>query len=184
MINEKVICAGFGGQGVMSMGQLMTYAGMLEMKEVSWLPSYGPEMRGGTANCNVIVSEQMIGSPVITNDATAAIVMNLPSLDKFESHVAPGGMILVNSSLIAKKVTRDDIKAYYIPANEIANDLGNPRIANMVMLGAYLELAKPVSTESVLEAFKKVFGEGKAHLLPINASALHRGSEYVKSLMS
>lgn len=103
MLNEKVICAGFGGQGVMSMGQLMTYAGMLEGKEVSWLPSYGPEMRGGTANCNVIISERPIGSPVITNDATTAIVMNLPSLDKFEADVKEGGSIFVNSSLIEKK---------------------------------------------------------------------------------
>jgi 2-oxoglutarate ferredoxin oxidoreductase subunit gamma len=181
MINEKVICAGFGGQGVMSMGQLMTYAGMIENKEVSWLPSYGPEMRGGTANCNVIVSEQMIGSPVITNDATAAIVMNLPSLDKFESHVQTGGMILVNSSLITKKVKREDVRAYYIPANEIANELGNPRIANMVMLGAYLELAKPVNTGSILEAFKKVFGESKAHLVPLNKEALERGAAFIKT---
>ncbi|SCZ81678.1 2-oxoacid:acceptor oxidoreductase family protein [Acidaminobacter hydrogenoformans] len=180
MVNEKVICAGFGGQGVMSMGQLMTYAGMIENKEVSWLPSYGPEMRGGTANCNVIVSDHLIGSPVITNDATAAIVMNLPSLDKFENHVKAGGMILVNSSLIVKKVARDDVNAYYIPANEIANELGNPRIANMVMLGAYLELAHPVKTDSVLEAFKKVFGESKAHLLPLNEAALRAGSEFIQ----
>jgi 2-oxoglutarate ferredoxin oxidoreductase subunit gamma len=184
MINEKVICAGFGGQGVMSMGQLMTYAGMIEQKEVSWLPSYGPEMRGGTANCNVIVSESLIGSPVITNDATAAIVMNLPSLDKFEKNVASGGMILVNSSLISKKVDRKDIHAYYIPANEIANELGNPRIANMVMLGAYLELAHPVKVQSILEAFKKVFGESKAHLITLNESALERGSNYIKGLRS
>lgn len=180
MLNEKVICAGFGGQGVMSMGQLMTYAGMIENKEVSWLPSYGPEMRGGTANCNVIVSDNLIGSPVITNDATAAIVMNLPSLDKFESHVKAGGMILVNSSLIVKKVERDDVNAYYIPANEIANELGNPRIANMVMLGAYLELAHPVKKDSVLVAFKKVFGESKAHLLPLNEAALKAGSEFIQ----
>ena len=180
MVNEKVICAGFGGQGVMSMGQLMTYAGMIENKEVSWLPSYGPEMRGGTANCNVIVSDNLIGSPVITNDATAAIVMNLPSLDKFESHVKSGGMVLVNSSLIVKKVAREDVRAYYIPANEIANELGNPRIANMVMLGAYLELAHPVKTDSVLEAFKKVFGESKAHLLPLNEAALKAGAEFIQ----
>jgi 2-oxoglutarate ferredoxin oxidoreductase subunit gamma len=163
------------------MGQLMTYAGMIEEKEVSWLPSYGPEMRGGTANCNVIVADSPIGSPVITNDATAAIVLNLPSLDKFEACVAPGGVILVNSSLIHKKVSRDDIKAYYIPANEIAGELGNPRIANMIMLGAYLELAHPVKVESILVAFKKVFGENKSHLIPLNEMALNRGAEFIKS---
>lgn len=182
MLNEKVICAGFGGQGVMSMGQLMTYAGMLEGKEVSWLPSYGPEMRGGTANCNVIISQRPIGSPVITNDATTAIVMNLPSLDKFEADVKEGGTIFVNSSLIEKKVARTDVKAYYIPANEIAIELGNFRVANMVMLGAYLEVFKPVEVDSVLEAFKKVFGEGKAHLVPLNKSALEKGAEAVRSL--
>ena len=109
MSTARVICAGFGGQGVMSMGQLLTYAGMLEGKEVSWLPSYGPEMRGGTANCAVTVSDKPVGSPVISGDATCAIVMNLPSLDKFESEVKPGGKILVNSSLIERKVERKDI---------------------------------------------------------------------------
>ena len=180
MVNEKVICAGFGGQGVMTLGQLLTYAGMYEGKEVSWLPSYGPEMRGGTANCSVMISDTMIGSPVITDDATAAIVMNLPSLDKFETSVVRDGVILVNSSLIEKKVQRDDVKAYYIPANEIANDLGNPKIANMIMLGAYIELVAPVSMETVTDTLKKVFGPSKAHLMPLNEEALRRGAEAVK----
>lgn len=180
MLNEKIICAGFGGQGVMSMGQLMTYAGMIEGKEVSWLPSYGPEMRGGTANCNVMISDSMIGSPIITNDATAAIIMNLPSLDKFEADVVNGGLLLINSSLIEKKASRDDLKVHYIPANEVAVELGNAKAANMVMLGAYLELVKPVGTASILEAFKKVFGENKAHLIPLNEKALERGAELVR----
>lgn len=177
MLNEKIICAGFGGQGVMLMGQLITYAGMFEEKEVAWLPSYGPEMRGGTANCNVLVSEKMIGSPIITDDATCAIVMNLPSLVKFEQDVAPKGTVMVNSSLIDNKVSRDDVNAVYIPANEIANDLGNARVANMVMLGAYLEMSKTVSPESVMKALKKIFGEGKAHLLDVNEQALAKGAE-------
>lgn len=177
MLNEKIICAGFGGQGVMSMGQLLTYAGMIEGKEVAWLPSYGPEMRGGTANCNVLISETLIGSPVINDDATTAIVMNLPSLVKFESDVVKGGRILVNSSLIDQKVSRDDVKAYYIPANEIASEIGNAKAANMVMLGAYLALVAPVSVESIIEAFKKVFGEKKEHLIPLNQEALRRGAE-------
>lgn len=181
MVNEKIICAGFGGQGVMSMGQLLTYAGMIEGKEVSWLPSYGPEMRGGTANCHVMVSDTLIGSPVITDDATCAIIMNLPSLDKFEADVTPGGLVLINSSLIPKKVTRDDVKAYYIPANEIAGDLGNAKVANLVMLGAYLELVSPVKVETIIEALKKVFGPSKAHLLPMNEMALKKGAESIKN---
>ncbi len=180
MLNEKIICAGFGGQGVMSMGQLLTYAGMIEGKEVSWLPSYGPEMRGGTANCNVLISDSMIGSPIITDNATTAIVMNLPSLTKFEADVVKGGRILVNSSLIEQKVSRDDVEAYYIPANEIAVEIGNGKAANMVMLGAYLELVSPVSVDSIIEAFKKVFGERKAHLIPLNQEALKRGAEAIK----
>ena len=181
MLNEKIICAGFGGQGVMLIGQLISYAGMLEGKEVSWLPSYGPEMRGGTANCSVMVSERTIGSPVITNDATTAIVMNLPSLDKFESDVAAKGNLLINSSLIEKKASRSDITAYYVPANEIAVELGNSRVANMVMLGAYLELTKIVEVDSVMKALKKIFGEGKAHLLDVNQVALQKGAEALKS---
>lgn len=181
MATEKIICAGFGGQGVMSMGQLITYAGMLEEKQVSWLPSYGPEMRGGTANCSVIVADTPIGSPIITNDATCAIVMNLPSLVKFEKDIEAGGKIFVNSSLIDKKVAREDIKAYYIPANEIAFDLGNPKVANMVMLGAMLEVNKTVDVNSVLEAFKKVFGPTKEKFVPLNAQALEKGAEAVRT---
>lgn len=180
MLNEKIICAGFGGQGVMAMGQMLTYAGMIEDKQVSWLPSYGPEMRGGTANCNVIVSESLIGSPIITDNATCAIVMNLPSLDKFESDVLKGGRLLINSSLIEKKSDRDDIEIFYIPANEIANELGNARVANMVMLGAYIELTKAVNVESLHKALMKVFGERKAHLMDVNKEALRRGAELVK----
>ena len=145
MSTARVICAGFGGQGVMSMGQLLTYAGMLEEKEVSWLPSYGPEMRGGTANCSVTISDMPVGSPVITDDATCAIVMNLPSLDKFENDVVAGGKVLVNSSLIEKKVQRTDVDAYYIPANEIALELGNPRVARVVRY-----IGKSIPTKFVL----------------------------------
>lgn len=180
MLNEKVICAGFGGQGIMLIGQLMTYAGMLEGKQVSWLPSYGPEMRGGTANCNVMISEKPIGSPVISNDATTAIIMNLPSLDKFELEVIPGGTVIINSSLIEKKSSRTDLKAYYVPANDIALELGNPRVANMVMLGAFIELTKAVTPEMVLKALEKTFGPSKAHLLPLNDEALKRGAAAVK----
>jgi len=154
MVDERVICAGFGGQGVMSMGQLLTYAGMLEGKNVSWLPSYGPEMRGGTANCTVMISDNPIGSPLIDKNGTAAIVMNLPSLFKFEGDMEKGGKLLINSSLIDRKATRDDIDVYYIPANDIAVELGNGKVANIVMLGAFIELTGAVKKESVIEALK------------------------------
>ncbi|MGL6105543.1 2-oxoacid:acceptor oxidoreductase family protein [Romboutsia sp.] len=180
MSTDRIICAGFGGQGVMSMGQLLTYAGMLEGKEVSWLPSYGPEMRGGTANCAVTVSDKPVGSPVIAGDATCAIVMNLPSLDKFESEVTPGGKILVNSSLIERKVERNDVDVYYVPANDIALELGNPKVANMIMLGAYLKANPTVEIDSVLEAFKKVFGPSKEKFVPLNKEALQKGADVIK----
>ncbi len=179
MAEQQVIIAGFGGQGVMSMGQLLTYAGMLEDKNVSWLPSYGPEMRGGTANCNVIVSDNTVGSPLVT-EANTAIVMNLPSLDKFEGRVVKDGILLINSSLIEKKASRTDIRAYEIPANEIANELGNIRIANMVMLGAYLELTQIVSKESIIESLKKVLGPSKEKFIPVNEKALEMGAQAVK----
>ncbi|WP_430884890.1 2-oxoacid:acceptor oxidoreductase family protein [Fusibacter sp. JL216-2] len=182
MVNEKVICAGFGGQGVMSMGQLLTYSGMVEGKQVSWLPSYGPEMRGGTANCNVMVSDKMIGSPIITNDASCAIVMNLPSLEKFEQDVVENGLVLVNSSLIEKKVSRSDVKAIYIPANEVANELGNARVANMVMLGAYIELNSPVELATVKETLTKLFGASKSHLIPVNEQALEKGAALAREM--
>lgn len=178
-MTHQIIIAGFGGQGVMSMGQLLAYAGMLEGKNVSWLPSYGPEMRGGTANCNVIISDEMVASPIVT-EPTAAMVMNRPSLDRFEDAVISGGSLLVNSSLIDKKVSRDDIKVYYIPANEIADELGNNRVANMVMLGGYLEMTAAVSPGSVIESLTKVLGPSKAHLVPINQEALKRGAQCVK----
>lgn len=179
-MEERIVIAGFGGQGVMALGQLLTYSGMIEDKKVSWLPSYGPEMRGGTANCNVIISSSAVGSPVVI-ESTSAIVMNRPSLDKFESSVVPGGRLFINTSLIDRKATRDDIEVYYIPANEIADEIGNPRTANMVMLGAFLEATKAVEVDSVLEkAFTAVFGENRAHLKPINQKALEKGAELVK----
>src|SRR5690606_27100008 len=178
-MEERIIIAGFGGQGVMAIGQLLTYAGMIEGKQVSWLPSYGPEMRGGTANCNVVISSDDVGSPVVL-DATTAIIMNKPSLDKFENSVVKGGKLFINSSLIDRKSERDDIDVYYVPCNKIADELGNSRVANMVMLGAYLEATKVVSVESVLEGFTKVFGERKAHLIPINKEALEKGAEAIR----
>lgn len=181
-MEEKVIVAGFGGQGVMAIGKLLAYAGMLEDKQVSWLPSYGPEMRGGTANCDVIVSDDMISSPVISKDATAAIIMNLPSLKKFEEEIISGGNILINSSLINEKTSRNDLEAYYIPANDLALQLGDSKVINMIMLGAYLELTKVAEVESVLQAFLKVFGEHKSNAIPLNREALLKGAEEIKKV--
>jgi len=176
---SKIICAGFGGQGVMSMGRLIAYTGMLESQEVSWLPSYGPEMRGGTANCNVIVSDHPIGSPIISKDADAAIVMNLPSMRKFEPELVSGGLLVVNTSLIEAKPIRDDIEIVEVPANEIATEVGNAKAANMVMLGAYIGVSDLFAIESVTEALKKVFGPKKAAFLELNRSAINRGLELV-----
>ncbi len=180
MATEKVIIAGFGGQGVMSMGQLLTYAGMIEEKQVSWLPAYGPEMRGGTANCSVIVSDGLVGSPIITQDATCAIVMNLPSMTKFEKNLVPGGKLIINASLVDQEPTRTDIDVYKIDANGIAEGVGNPKVANMVMLGAYLELTGVVSPKAVNETLKKVYGAGKEHFIPLNQQALEEGAAAVR----
>ena len=181
MISQKLICAGFGGQGVMSLGQLLAYAGMTEGKEVSWMPSYGPEMRGGTAFCCVNISDKPIGSPLISDDASFAIVMNLPSFHKFEPRVAAGGELLVNSSLIDQLSSRSDLHVYYIAANEEAVRCGNVKMANMVMLGAYLELTGAVRRSSIVNAFKKVFGSKAARLLSQNQKALERGAECLRS---
>ena len=173
-VNEEIIIAGFGGQGVLSMGMLLVYAGMVEGKNVTWLPSYGPEMRGGTANCNVIISDEMVGSPVISK-ADTLIAMNLPSLEKFESRVRPGGRILVNCDLIEKRVSRTDVQVSYLPVNTTAMEEGSDKAANVVMLGAYTALSGFPGRDAVFQAFHKVFGEKKAHLIPMNEGAFDKG---------
>ncbi len=176
---EQNLFAGFGGQGVLLMGQLLAYAGMLEEKFVSWLPSYGPEMRGGTANCSVNISDEPVGSPVVSK-ATAVVAMNRPSLDKFESAVQPGGMLFINSSIIDRKAERTDINVYYVPCNELAEEIGNSRVANMVMLGAYIAKTKCVDIEHVLDALLHKLGEKKANLIPVNREALLKGAAAVE----
>lgn len=173
------IFAGFGGQGVLLIGKLVAYAGMDEGRNVSWLPSYGPEMRGGTANCSVVVSDDPIASPVLSM-ADCVIAMNTPSLDKFEANVLPGGKLFINSSIIEKKATRTDIDVYYVPCNDIADQLGNPKVLNMAMLGAYLEATKVVDVESVLNALLHSLGEKKAHLIPLNRQAIELGAESIR----
>ena len=173
------IFAGFGGQGVLLIGKLVAYAGMDEGRNVSWLPSYGPEMRGGTANCSVVVSDDPIASPVLSM-ADCVIAMNTPSLDKFEANVLPGGKLFINSSIIDKKATRTDIDVYYVPCNDIADQLGNPKVLNMAMLGAYLEATKVVGVESVLQALLHSLGAKKAHLIPLNRQAIEMGAESIR----
>lgn len=173
----EIIIAGFGGQGVLVLGQMITYSGMIEDKAVSWFPSYGPEQRGGTCNCSVVVSEEEIGSPLVTVPTTA-IVMNAPSFDRFEPTVIPGGILLYNSSLIQKKSNRDDIRVIAVPANDIADELGNSRVANMVLLGSFIEATNLVKTESVEKALKSVLAERHHGLIPLNMQALDRGRAY------
>jgi len=177
-MRQEIIIAGFGGQGVLLMGQLLTYAGMLEDKHVSWIPSYGPEMRGGTANCSVIISDELIGSPIVY-EPTAVVVMNLQSLDKFELAVQPKGILIINSSLIEKGLMRDDIEVYRVPVNDIAAELGNPKMANMVALGALIAATGTAKSESLYKAFAKKFAT-KAELLTANKQAIQRGYDCVK----
>ena len=167
----KMFFAGSGGQGVLMMGQAIAYAAMMEGKEVTFMPSYGPEMRGGTANCTVIVSDKPISCPLI-NEADAVVVMNPPSLTKFESMVSPGGKLFVNTSLIDFAPTRTDIEITDIAANDVAKDIGLARSANIVMLGAIAQGVGIVSAESVRKVMAKLFSGSKAHLLEPNLKAL------------
>jgi 2-oxoglutarate ferredoxin oxidoreductase subunit gamma len=175
---HEIICAGFGGQGVLSMGSIIAYAGMIEGKEVSWMPSYGPEMRGGTANCIVIVSDSRISSPIITKFDTA-FVLNQPSLDKFEKAVKPGGLLLYEQSTIIHPPTRTDIDVVCIPAIEEADKLKAKQVANMIMVGAFLEKKPIVKMETIISTLKKVLPEHRHHMIPVNEQALKRGSELV-----
>ncbi len=175
-MEKRLVLAGFGGQGVMAVGQMLTYAGMVEGKHVSWLPSYGPEMRGGTANCAVIISDEPIGSPVV-EDIDVLFAFNAPSLHKFIDHVVPGGVVIVNSSLIEDKVEKADVNTCYIDATAIAMDAGSPKASNMVMLGAYLGAAGNLSDEAVYDAFINIFGENKLKFWPMNEKAINLGKE-------
>lgn len=181
MILEELIVAGFGGQGVLSLGMTLAYAGMVENKEISWMPSYGPEMRGGTANCITIISDHKISSPIISL-FDSAIILNQPSMDKFAPRVKPGGFLLYESGTIFKPSTRTDIEIIGIPATAEALHMKNPKIMNMIILGAYLNMKPIVKDESILEAIKKVLPEKYHHLLPINKEALERGAEMMHEM--
>ena len=174
MMKREIILSGFGGQGVMSIGKNLAEAGVEEGLEVSWVPSYGPEMRGGTANCTVILSEERIGTPLV-EQTTEIVVMNRPSLLKFEPTVRPGGIVFVNSSIIPDKVSRDDVRAVYVPCDAIAAELGNPKVSNMVMLGAYIGATGALKVETIEKMIHEMFTGKKAKLVPLNLEALKRG---------
>ncbi|MCK8824749.1 2-oxoacid:acceptor oxidoreductase family protein [Fuchsiella alkaliacetigena] len=174
----ELIIAGFGGQGVMLMGQLLTYAGMKAGREVSWIPSYGPEMRGGTANCTVVLADEEIASPLPT-EPNVIVVMNRPSLDKFAEKVKTGGKLFVNSSLVDKEVQRQDIEVIEVPANELALDLGIEKVANMVMLGAVVAKLGVVDLETVIDSLSEVLPAHRHNLLELNKKALQQGRELI-----
>jgi len=180
-MTEEIIIAGFGGQGVLSMGQTLGYAAMVEGKEVTWMPSYGPEMRGGTANCITIVSDKTISSPIISRFDTA-IILNQPSMEKFESKVKPGGVLIYESTNILHASERTDIDIYAIPAADEANKLNNIKVANMILLGSFLERKPIVSFDSVIEALKKVLPERYHHLLALNRQALEAGQRLLREI--
>ena len=177
MSTKQFLFSGFGGQGILFAGKFIAYKGLMDGKQVSWLPSYGPEMRGGTASCSVIVSDEPVGSPIVSNP-DILIAMNLPSLDKYESTVAPGGMIFLDSSLIERKVTRDDVKVFYIPATKLAGDNGMPTLANMILLGKAIKESGVVSMDGLTEAMQKVVPPKKANLIEINEKAIRLGYDY------
>jgi 2-oxoglutarate ferredoxin oxidoreductase subunit gamma len=171
---DKILLAGFGGQGVMFIGKILTYAGMLDGRQVCWIPSYGPEMRGGTANCSVIVSDDEIHSPVIEL-ADAGIVLNQPSYEKFLPRIKPGGTLVVNTSIVNLDVSRTDINIVGIPAGDLANEIGNPTLANMVCLGALIPSLTTVNFGSVEKAIASVVGKAKPELCELNMTAVKKG---------
>ncbi len=176
-MTTNTLIAGFGGQGVLFAGKFMAYKGMLEGKEISWLPSYGPEMRGGTANCSVILSDEPIGSPIVSNP-DVLIAMNLPSLDKYENTVVPGGMIFVDSTLIERRVERTDVKVFYIPTTKLAQEIGAPTLANMIMMGKFIKEAGAVTHDNMEAALKKVVSAKRADMLEINLKAIDTGYNF------
>mgnify|MGYP001336748554 CR=1 FL=1 len=175
-MTEEIIIAGFGGQGVLSMGQVLCYSGVMENKEVSWMPSYGPEMRGGTANCIAIISDTPISSPILTKFDTV-IALNQPSMDKFEPAVKPGGLLIYEASTILKPPTRKDITVVPIEATKEASKLNNSKIMNMIVLGAFLKKKPIIEMENILKGLKKVLPERYHNLIPLNEEAIKKGME-------
>jgi 2-oxoglutarate ferredoxin oxidoreductase subunit gamma len=180
-MQEEIIIAGFGGQGVLSMGQILCYSGVMEDKEVTWMPSYGPEMRGGTANCIAIISDTKISSPILTKFDTV-IALNQPSLDKFEQAVKPGGLLIFEASTILNPPTRTDIDIVPIEAANEAAKLKNSKVMNMIVLGAFLQKKPIIKMENIIEGIKKVLPERYHHLIPLNKQALEKGMELTKNI--
>lgn len=178
-MQTEIILAGFGGQGILFAGQLLAYAAMDSGKEVTWIPSYGPEMRGGTANCTVIIADRPIGAATVRNPQ-AALVFNLPSLTKYEPLVAPGGILIVNASLINREINRSDITGVMLPANEIAESLGDKRLTNMVMLGAMLQKLPVLAMHTIEKALEGHLPARHKHLLGKNFEALRKGAEFAR----
>ena len=180
MADHQIIIAGFGGQGLLFSGKVLAYAGLAEDRQLSWLPSYGPEMRGGTANCTVILSDEPIGSPIVDHP-NVVMVMNNPSLDKYENMVAPGGKLFIDSALISRKVERDDIDVYYIPATQLAKGMGAPTLANMILLGAIVKETGCVSAEHLEEGLRHAVPARHADLIDLNIQALELGKNYTQA---
>ena len=180
-MQTEVIISGFGGQGALYAGQVLAYAAMDEGKQVTWIPSYGPEMRGGTANCTVVVSDEEIGSPTVKHPK-AVLALNLPSLDKYEDMIAPGGCLVVNESMVNRKPTRTDIRVVILPANEIAREIGNERATNMVMLGALLANMDILPIKALEKALKNHTAQRLQKFVEMNIQALRRGAEYRANL--
>lgn len=178
-MKEEIIIAGFGGQGVLSMGKILAYAALMDNLEVTWMPSYGPEQRGGTANVTVILSDQPISSPVL-DTYDIAVILNQQSLDKFESHVKPGGMLIYDPYGIHRRPSRTDINVVPVDAMNATIEMGNAKGYNMVLLGALIKSRPMVTLETVLKGLKKVLPERHHHLLPANETALRRGMDLVK----
>ena len=178
-MKKEIIISGFGGQGGLAIGKNLAEAGMAEGLNVTWAPSYGPEMRGGTANCSVVLSDKPVGSPVFAHP-TELIALNEPSLAKFEAGVLPGGTVFVNSDVVTDKVSRADLTAYYIPCAKVAEEVGNPKVGNMVMLGAYVAATKILKTETIETMIREMFTGPKAKFVPLNIEAFHRGMDCIK----
>ena len=176
-MNKEILIAGFGGQGILFSGKFLAYEGLIDGKEVSWLPSYGPEMRGGTANCSIIISDSAVGSPIVSNP-DILIAMNLPSLDKYENETKAGGQIFVDSSLIDRKVERTDLEAYYIPATKMASDEGLTGLANMIIIGHMIAKSGIVPEENIEKAMQKVVPATKQNMFDLNMKAVKLGFEY------
>ena len=177
MKTTQILLAGFGGQGILFAGKFLAYKGLVQDMQVSWLPSYGPEMRGGTANCNVILSDMPVGSPIVTTP-DVLVAMNLPSLQKFVDAVVPGGKILVDSTLIDAKVERSDVEVFYIPATQMAKDAGFATLANMILAGKVLKQTDAVSFEGNKETLESFIPAKKAGLIDINCKALQMGYDF------